>query len=169
MATTTKRRPKKSAKKPAAKASAKKAPHKGAAPKATGAPTTHPGGPGTFCWNELMTRDVAGARAFYGSLFGWKAQEMDMGPAGTYTLWMRGKDQAGGCMAMPSALAASGARPTWNGYVQVDDVDATARKAASLGAKVCHGPVDIPGIGRFAALTDPQGADICVFKPAPMS
>jgi uncharacterized protein len=93
---------------------------------------------------------------------------MNMGPAGTYTLWMRGKDQAGGCMAMPPGLAQNGGRPQWSGYVEVADVDATAQKALSLGGKVCHGPADIPGIGRFAVLTDPQGADICVFKPAPM-
>ena len=157
----------KKSKKPAPKKAAKAPASKKSAPTAEkpGQSAGHPGGPGTFCWNELMTTDAAGARAFYTSLFGWKVQEMDMGPSGKYTLWMRGKDQVGGAMAMPPGLKESGAKPVWSAYVQVVDVDATARKATSLGAKVQHGPADIPGIGRFAVLTDPQGADICLFKP----
>lgn len=168
MATTTKKRAKTRAKKPAAKGTPKKAPSKAQAPKAK-EPAGRPAGSGSFCWNELLTKDVPGARAFYGALFGWKPQEMDMGPGGIYTLWMRGKDGVGGCMAMPSELAASGTPPHWVSYVEVADVDASARRAASLGARICHGPADIPGIGRFAVLTDPQGADFCVFRPAPMS
>jgi predicted enzyme related to lactoylglutathione lyase len=142
----------KAAKRPAAKTPAKE-------PQAPGLAS----GPGTFCWNELLTNDVAGARSFYGSLFGWKVEEMNMGPMGTYTIWKRGKDQAGGCMAMPPV---PGCAPHWLAYVQVNDVDACAKQATSLGGKVCHGPADIPGIGRFAVLTDPQGAEICAFKPA---
>jgi predicted enzyme related to lactoylglutathione lyase len=172
MATATKRKAMKRApKKAAKKAPSKKASSQAAAktpPKAT-QPAGHPGGPGTFCWNELMTTDVAGARAFYGKLFGWQVEEMSMGPGQTYTLWKRGKDQAGGCMAMPPGLAQGGGKPMWTAYVQVPDVDATAKQAVALGGKVCHGPADIPGIGRFAVLTDPQGADICAFKPAQMS
>jgi hypothetical protein len=63
MATATKKKSKKSARRPAARSAPKKAASKAKAPKASGAPT-HPGGPGTFCWNELMTSDVAGAKAF---------------------------------------------------------------------------------------------------------
>ena len=178
MATKTKTKAKKSAKKaaakrPAGKASAKrpaaKIPQKAKAPPKTSSEPQRATGPGTYCWNELLTKDVAGAWAFYGGLFGWKVQTMDMGPSGKYTIWMRGTDRAGGCMAMPPELAASGAPPHWMGYVEVADVDASARKATELGGKVCHGPADIPGIGRFAVLTDPQGADLCIFKPAPMS
>src|SRR5262245_60559176 len=151
MPTSTKNK-KKAAKKPARKAPAKKA---SAQAKQPAGPAS---GPGTFCWNELLTKDVAGARAFYGSMFGWKFEEMPMGPAGVYTIFKRGKEHAGGCMAMPPGLAQSGARPMWTAYVQVDDVDERARHAATIGGKVCHGPDDIPGIGRFAVLTDPQGA-----------
>src|SRR5690349_9383456 len=102
MATRTKA--KRSAKK-AAQRPAKKAPARKPAAKKAQEPQGRPAGVGSFCWNELMTRDVPGARAFYGSLFGWKVEEMDMGPAGKYTLWQRGKDGVGGCMAMPPGLA----------------------------------------------------------------
>ena len=152
-----------------ARSAEKAAPKRKAAkakPASASATPAKPSGPGTFCWNELMTTDVAGARSFYGRLFGWKTQEMDMGPAGTYTLWMRGKEQVGGCMALPPMLAQGGCPPHWLAYVEVADVDATAKQAAALGGRVHHGPADIPGIGRFAVIGDPEGADVCVFRPA---
>ena len=120
---------------------------------------------GEFCWNELMTTDAGGAREFYTSLFGWGVEEMSMGPAGVYTLWRTGETQAGGMMAMVGPnWEGKNIPPHWMSYVAVDDVDAAAAHAAELGGAVCVPPTDIPGIGRFAVLNDPQGATLSIFK-----
>ncbi len=111
---------------------------------------------GTMCWNELLTTDVDKAKSFYTGLLGYTTRDMDMGPAGTYTLFVRdGKDLAG-CMKTPQ----DGIPSSWLSYIAVDDVDASTRKAEQLGAHVCVPPTDIPNVGRFSVLTDPTGAAI---------
>ncbi len=116
---------------------------------------------GMFSWFELMTTDVAGAKKFYKSLFGWKTAEMKM-PGMKYTIISVGKDQVAGMMLPPPAPKAKKMPPQWGAYVTVDDVDATAKKAVKLGGKVLVPPQDIPGVGRFSVLQDPQGAMISV-------
>ncbi len=164
--TKSKPKPKPAARKPkrlAPKASAKAKP-RAKAQKA--APAQKPSASDVFCWHELMTSDVAGAKAFYSSLFGWGHADMPMGPS-TYTLWKVGGQDVGGLMGMPGGeCGGQSIPPAWMIYVAVPDVDASAKKAVELGGKVCHGPMDIPGIGRFAVLEDPKGAVISVFKGA---
>ena len=115
---------------------------------------------GTFCWNELMTGSIDGARDFYSKLFGWTSEEMDMGPAGKYTMFKKGDQPAGGCMALPQ----KGIPPHWMSYVAVDDVDASTKKAEAIGAKILVPPTDIPNIGRFSVITDPSGASLGLYK-----
>ncbi|QSA96576.1 VOC family protein [Methylococcus sp. EFPC2] len=119
---------------------------------------------GTFSWNELLTTDVDGAKRFYGALFGWQFDEVN--PAGFpyYLAKLDGGERAG-IMAVPPS--AQGAPPHWGSYVTVDDVDATAAKVVELGGQVCVPPMDIPGVGRFAIVTDPQGANIGVITYVP--
>ncbi len=119
---------------------------------------------GTFCWNELMTGNVDGARDFYSKLFGWTYEEKDMGPAGTYTLFMQGGQSVGGCMALPQ----EGIPPHWMSYVNVDDVDASTKKAEAIGAKVFVQPTDIPNVGRFSVIADPSGATLGLYKHTSM-
>jgi uncharacterized protein len=164
MATKTKAKAKKSAKKAAkAKKALKPAAKRQTAPKADANHKVLPTGPGIFCWNELMTSDVAGAKAFYGGLFGWRPQDMPM-PDMTYTILQRGSDQAGGLMKHPMP----GAPPAWMPYVCVSNVDASAGKIPSLGGKVIVPPQDIPNIGRFAVAIDPQGASFAMITPKEM-
>lgn len=113
--------------------------------------------PGLFSWNELVTTDVAGAKAFYSGLLGWTLEEKPMPEmALTYTMAKVGEQYTGGIMAMPPEL---GDMPSmWGSYVTVADVDASARKAVELGGKVYKEPTDIPGVGRFCVVGDPQGA-----------
>lgn len=116
--------------------------------------------PGHWCWHELHTTDDAKALAFYESLFGFTHDSM---PAGedTYYVLKSGDARRGGLMRN-----LGGAGPSlWIPYVLVQDVDATAAKAQSLGAEVTTAPEDIPGIGRYAMLRDPQGARFAVFLP----
>lgn len=122
---------------------------------------------GSFGWTELMTTDVAAAKAFYTKLFGWKTEKMPVkGEPEPYTLIRLGKEGIGGMMKMPADCPDK--TPHWAVYVMVDDVDATASKVAGLGGKVLCEPTDIPDIGRFCVIQDPQGAVISAFEPKPM-
>ena len=125
--------------------------------------------PFTFCWDELMSTDVAAATGFYEKVFGWKPRPVDMGGGMTYTLLDRpgvknpkGDPQsAGGAMASPPGVPHS----FWLPYVGVDNCDQISARAAKLGAQVTVPPQDIPNVGRFACWMDPQGASIAVLQP----
>jgi predicted enzyme related to lactoylglutathione lyase len=110
---------------------------------------------GKFSWNELLTTDPEGAKEFYGQLFGWTSQEWPMSDF-NYSIVKAGDTDVGGIMPIPSH--AKGMPPAWGAYVTVDDVDATAGLAEKLGGKVCIPPTDIPTVGRFTVIQDPQGA-----------
>jgi uncharacterized protein len=112
---------------------------------------------GAVSWTELATSDPAAAQAFYGKLFGWTFQTMDMGQ-GPYHVIKIGNDAIGGIMNLPPG--AQGMPPMWGSYVTVASCDASAALCKELGGKVLVGPMDIPGVGRFALLQDPQGAMI---------
>ena len=85
-------------------------------------------------------------------------------PGGTYNVVKANGAPIGGVMAMPPQAGAM--PPVWVGYVTVTDADATVRKAVELGGSVIHGPEDIPKIGRFAVIKDPQGAVLNVIAYA---
>lgn len=116
---------------------------------------------GRFIWHELMTTDPEAASAFYSNVIPWKTQPSGMP---SYTLWMSGKTRAGGLMALADTEAA-GTPPHWLIYVGTPDVDATAEAARRLGGKILKAPADIPNVGRFAVLSDPQGAAFAIFTP----
>lgn len=118
--------------------------------------------PGTFCWDELLSSDVEASLRFHTALLGWADKPMEMGPAGTYHLLSEGEKQRAGLMKAPRA----GMPTHWLAYVVVDDVERSAERAAKLGGAVMAPPADIPGIGRFAVVTDPSGAAIALFKGA---
>jgi uncharacterized protein len=121
---------------------------------------------GAFSWSELMTTDVAGAKAFYTKLFGWETEDMNM-PDMTYTVVKAGGNGVGGIMPMPKD-APKGMPPMWGVYVTVKDVDQTAKTAEGLGAKLLVPPTDIPTVGRFCVIQDPQGAVISAITYKPM-
>jgi hypothetical protein len=118
------------------------------------------GEPGTFCWMELLTRDTAKAAKFYAELFGWnpKAATFDS----SYTEFCRGEVPAGGMMAISKEMG--DIPPNWGIYWQVADTDAAAAKAKALGATIRIGPQDIPSVGRFAVIQDPQGAMFSIVR-----
>ncbi len=117
---------------------------------------------GRFVWHELMTTDPQAAGAFYSKVLRWKTQPSGMPD---YTLWVAGKTQAAGLMAQPESARQSGAPPNWLVYIGTPDVDATAAAAERLGGKVLKAPADIPSVGRFAVIADPQGATFAIFTP----
>ncbi len=115
-----------------------------------------------FVWYDLITRDVPAAVRFYGEVIGWKTEPF--GQDG-YQMWASAQGPLGGVMAIDAEGARSGMRPHWMAHVQVVDVDASARLAAARGGRVCREPTDIPTVGRFAVVADPQGATLSLFQP----
>jgi predicted enzyme related to lactoylglutathione lyase len=110
---------------------------------------------GAFSWFELMTTDVAAAKAFYTKLFNWGLKEAPM-EGMTYTMaTVNGEEVAG---IMPMANGEEEMPPAWSMYITVDNVDTTAAQAKELGGKVLVAPQDIPEVGRFCVIQDPQGA-----------
>lgn len=120
---------------------------------------------GAFVWCELMTTDVAAAKSFYSGVVGWNILDVPM-PGMTYSLLRVGDTQIAGLMPLPKEAKEAGVRPVWVGYIRVGDTDAAAAKVQQLGGHLLGPPIDIPTVGRFAAVTDPQGALFNLFKPA---
>lgn len=121
--------------------------------------------PGSLCWNELATVDEQGSRDFYTALFGWTVEEQDMGMM-TYTTFLRGGERAAGMYGITAEM--EGMPPGWMVYFAVEDCDASTARASELGAQVHVTPADIPGIGRFAMMADPQGAMFSIITLLPM-
>ena len=116
---------------------------------------------GMFSWFELMTSDVEASKAFYGALLGWHFETMkDAGM--DYTLVrVEGVPQPIAGMFDKSLADAENTEhiPThWGSYITVDDVDACTARVQALGGSVIVPPKDIPDIGRFSVIQDPQGA-----------
>jgi predicted enzyme related to lactoylglutathione lyase len=122
--------------------------------------------PGALCWNELVTRHPDGATSFYHAVFGWEPDVQGTGDV-QYTMWNVGGKPVGGMMQMDDRWPAE-VPSHWMVYFAVEDADATAAKAAELGAQVSVPPSDIPP-GRFAVLNDPFGAVFSVIKMNPMT
>ncbi|HEY8258925.1 MAG TPA: VOC family protein [Gemmatimonadales bacterium] len=119
------------------------------------------GEPNTICWNELATTDVATAGQFFSNLLGWSRETQRMG-ATPYTMFARGDTAVGGMIQIGPDWGP--VPPHWLVYFSVDDCDGSADRARGLGATVKVPPSDIPGIGRFAVLADPQGAVFAVIR-----
>ena len=119
---------------------------------------------GRFVWQELMTEDTASAATFYSKVVGWHTQPSAVDPS--YTQFGVGSNYYAGMMKLPDEARASGAKPQWLPYIGAADLEATVAAAERLGGTVKRAAHDIPTIGRFAILADPQGAAFAVFKPA---
>jgi uncharacterized protein len=120
---------------------------------------------GNFVWYELHTSDVNAAIPFYEDVIGWKTETFGGGD-NPYVMWTAGGPPLGGVMTLQEEARKMGAPPHWLAYVAADDVDALTKKAESLGAKTYVAPMDIPTVGRFSVIADPQGAVIALFKGA---
>lgn len=119
---------------------------------------------GTFNWPELATKDQDGAKKFYSSLFGWEIKDQDMGPQGTYTIFTLGGSDVAALYTMDAGQASTGMPPYWGTYITVEDADAAAAKAKTLGGTIIMEPFDVMEHGRMAVITDPQGATFCVWQ-----
>lgn len=121
--------------------------------------------PVSLTWNELSTRDMSAAKAFYTKVFPWGVKTNDMPGGGQYTEWqIDGKSIAGGMNMAPGVPASMPSY--WLVYFSVANTDDTVKRVQELGGKVQSPPMDIPQQGRFAVLVDPQGATFAVIQAA---
>jgi len=117
---------------------------------------------GVFGWVDLGTTDQKAAKKFYGSLFGWKYNDLPLpegaGP-GVYSMAQRdGQDIAG------IGTAQEGMPPVWSSYIMIDNVDKAADRVAGLGGKVLMPPIDVLDSGRMAFVADPTGAAVGLWQ-----
>lgn len=117
-----------------------------------------------FVWHELVTTDLDAAETFYGKVAGWRLADAGM-PGFRYTIAHAGEAPIGGLMRLPDEVCAQGGKPGWSGYIGVPDTDAAAAAVVEAGGRVHRAPDDIPGVGRFAVVADPQGAPFVLFTP----
>ncbi|MEE9447497.1 MAG: VOC family protein [Arenicellales bacterium] len=111
---------------------------------------------GAFSWNELMTSDIDGAKSFYNKMFNWTLEDVKGDMA--YTMAKADDQEVAGLMSIPPEAA--GMPPMWGGYITVNDVEASAKQAVDLGGKILLEARDIPEVGRFCVISDPQGASL---------
>jgi predicted enzyme related to lactoylglutathione lyase len=121
----------------------------------------------SFIWYELMTPDLDAAKAFYDAVVGWNIETQSQFPNGYRMIGRSDGGFAGGVLPLNDEMQQHGARPTWLGYLYVDDVDATAAAVERSGGKTFMAPFDIPNIGRVAMVADPSGAPFYIMKPIP--
>lgn len=125
---------------------------------------------GAFIWYELMTDDVASARQFYRAVVGWEIEaEGQAIPTGTTYRMIQRADggTAGGVLEITADMKASGATAGWLGYIHHPDVDRAVQAVESAGGAVHMPPMDMPGVGRMAMVSDAQGAHFYVMSPTP--
>jgi predicted enzyme related to lactoylglutathione lyase len=113
---------------------------------------------GRFVWHELLTPDKAGAHDFYSKAVGWSRQAWDQDPS--YTMFAAPSGPLG------ASIETSDAAPHWRPYIGTPDVDATVAAATRLGATVTSPPTSLPNAGRYAVLSDPQGATFGIHSSA---
>lgn len=119
---------------------------------------------GTFCWNELVTKDTAEATSFYGSLFGWEESTIPMPNGSTYHFLKRPGDENPSAGMMQITEEMGELPPHWMSFVMVESCDEASAKAESMGATIVHPSTDV-GMGVFAIIKDPQGAVFSLWEP----
>lgn len=116
---------------------------------------------GNPCWYELGTSNLDAAGAFYSRILGWNIADSGM-EGFDYRLARMGDSMVAGMMSLEGQDSAP---PNWLIYFATDDCDRMAKDIAASGGKVVREPADIPGTGRYAIVTDPQGAYFGILQP----
>lgn len=122
---------------------------------------------GSHIWYELITPDPVAAKTFYDAVVGWNIEPQPSGEMDYRMIGRADGGNAGGVMRLTDEMQSHGARPTWLGYVAVDDVDASVASIEQAGGKALMPAFDIPNVGRVAMVTDPQGAPFYVMRATP--
>ncbi|MBN9550558.1 MAG: VOC family protein [Alphaproteobacteria bacterium] len=113
-----------------------------------------------------MTTDLDAAEAFYTAVVGWKPEAFESAPGMPRYIVMNSSVRGvSGLMTMPEEPAKMGMPPAWLGYIHTKDVDASTQALKDAGGAIHRAPSDIPGVGRFAVVADPQGAAFMFLQP----
>ena len=120
--------------------------------------------PGSFTWIELGTTDQNAAKAFYTALFGWSVNDVDMGPAGVYTIFELEGRSVAAAYTQSAGEKSMGVPPHWNLYMAVESTDAAVERVKELGGSVVMGPFDVNQDGRMAVALDTTGASFCLWQ-----
>ena len=118
----------------------------------------------SFFWYELMTTDVPAAETFYRNVVGWNSQPFESSGI-DYVVFNAGERAVCGLMLLPEEAKAMGTPPCWMGYIHAKDVDAATASVKKAGGTVHREPSDIPEVGRFSVVADPQGAAFMLMTP----
>ncbi len=125
--------------------------------------------PGQFSWVDLMSKDPAASKAFYGALFGWTGADDRDDQGGAYTMFQLAGQDVAGMGVMSDEMKATGMPAVWSSYVTVEDCDATAAYARDLGGELQMPVIDIEVggnlVGRMTVVIDPEGARISLWQP----
>ena len=113
--------------------------------------------PGDFLWYDLMTGDAEAAQRFYGEVLGWTVTDSGLSDR-KYMILHAGEKGIGGM------LEKAGTKANWMGYVAVKDVDVAAEKFRKKGGAMHRAAEDLPGVGRFAVVADPEGSELILFR-----
>ncbi|WP_163267978.1 VOC family protein [Chelativorans alearense] len=124
-----------------------------------------PTSPKSFFWYELMTSDMKAAEAFYTAVVGWRAEPWTEPGTPPYTVMNAGDRGVAGIMDLPEEYRQSGGQPAWLGYIHADNADVATEGVKKAGGTVHRPPMDIPGVGRFSVVADPQGVTFMLLKP----
>ena len=116
-------------------------------------------GHGVFSLNELITTDLTVAKEFYGELFGWTFTETKAIYGNPYLVVHREGIMIGGMM-LKDGNVPDDVMPCWDPYITVDDVETSGKRVEKLRGKVILLPTDIPKVGRFCVIKDPQGISL---------
>ena len=122
---------------------------------------------GDFIWYELMTPDPDAAKTFYDAVVGWRIEPRPSGEMDYRMISLPGAGNAGGVMRLSDEMRGQGARAGWLGYVGVNDVDTMVGAVEQHGGRTLMPAHDLPGVGRFAMIADPQGAPLYIMNPTP--
>ncbi|MGA9372464.1 MAG: VOC family protein [Solirubrobacterales bacterium] len=121
--------------------------------------------PGTWTWNNLLTRDVEGAKSFYGEVFGWDAARGEGMPDYVWSWQAEGQrwpEGLGGLMRMGTEMPAD-APDHWQVYFVVEDLDRAFERTRDGGGQVLFGPQEVP-LGRIGVIFDPQQAVVSLIE-----
>ena len=117
---------------------------------------------GMWCHVEIPSTDPGKSKSFYSEVFGWKFHDVPMGDK-TYSLYETGEGGIGGGVWDPP----EGIPRQMINYIAVDEIEPVAESAEANGGKVVMPMQEIPGIGWFALITDPDGNVFGIWKNAP--
>ena len=128
-------------------------------------PVRHDFEPGEFCWIDLAAHDQESALAWYGDLFGWThVQAETPGDGPRYVFFLQDGAAVGGCGRMSDEMQGMGIPPIWNSYVATENCAATEARVRELGGRVTAPTTDVPGHGKLAFFTDPEGASFAAWE-----